>query len=185
MGKKLVVTWRVARPGNAPVARKELMADAAAEVDVRAALAAIMFLLDGHVIKCSVFDGRTAQCETRAIAAERRFSRFVLERVARIERRVLRKNKCVAVNRICSRPRNHIDRSAGSSARFRREAILNDLKFLHDFRRQFGAARSCVLIVVVEPVDRNRIAAGAQAAERKAAGGERCASSHGRRRRGA
>ena len=152
-------------------------------IDVRPVLASIVLLLDRHIVKRSILDDRAAQRKPGAIAAEGWFPRFVLERVARIERCVLRKNKCVAVNRICSRARDDVDRPAGSSARFRREAILHDLKFLDDFRRKFGAARSGVLVVVVEPVDRYRVAASAQTAEREAAAGERRASRHRRRRR--
>ncbi len=147
-------------------------------VDIRADLAAIMLLFGGDIVERLVLDDRAAQGKAGAKAAEGGLARFGLERIARIEGAVLREKEGVAVNGVGAGARDDVDRAARGAAGFGGETVVDDLKFLDDFRGQFGAAGAGEFVVVVEAVDGDVIAAGAKAAEREAAAAKRRRAAH-------
>ncbi len=73
------------------------------------------------------------------------------------------------MNRICPGTSDDIDRTSRGSTRLRRKTIVDHLKFLHDFRRKLGAARACVLVVVVQAIDGEIVAPRSQTTESEAA----------------
>src|SRR5262249_8236231 len=83
----------------------------------------------------------------------------------RIERAGLGEEKRVAVDDVRAGLGHDIDRAAGSAARFGRQTVVDDLKLADDLQRKLGAAPARVLVVVVQPVNREIVAAGAQTTE--------------------
>ncbi len=77
------------------------------------------------------------------------------------------------MNRICPGAGDDVDGAARGSAGLRREAVIDDLKFLDDFGRKLGATRTRVLVVVIEAIDRDIVAAWPEPAEGESAASNR------------
>jgi hypothetical protein len=93
-----------------------------------------VFLLGCHIIERPVLGDRTTQGDSHTIAPKGRLRLLDLERIARVEGGALYEEERVAVNEIRSGARDHVDRAARRPARFRRKPVVDDLKFLDDFR---------------------------------------------------
>src|SRR5215475_13264757 len=118
-----------------------------------------MFLFSSSIVKRLVLHERSTQSEPDAEAPKRWLAGLRFKGVPRIQRAVLCKDECVAVNGVCARTRDDVNRPPRSAARFCGESVIDNLKFLNDFWRKLSAARTRVLIVVIEAIDRNVIAA--------------------------
>src|SRR5260370_22593930 len=88
------------------------------------------------------------------------------------------------MNRVCPRSSDDIDRTSRGSARLCGKAIVDHLKFLHDFRPKLGTPRTCILVVVVHALDREIVAPRSQPTESQATAGQcrRTTSARGDRR---
>ena len=150
------------------------MDDATLGVDVRADLSPIMLLFDGGVVERLVLHNRAAQGKACPKPLKGRLALFCLERVPRIERTVLRENEGVPVNRIGPGTCYHVYRTARGPAGLRRETVVDYLKFLHDFRRQFRSARTRKFIIVVQAVDGYVVAPSTKTTESEATPTEGC-----------
>src|SRR6185437_1192052 len=117
-------------------------------IDIAVALPSIVLLFGGCIVEGAVLHNRTTKSEARAKTAERGFLRLRLKRFGRIEGAVLREDESIAMDRIGPGTSDDIDRPAGSTSRFGREAVVDDLKFLDDFRGKLGAAGAAVLVIV-------------------------------------
>src|SRR5258708_39329671 len=51
-------------------------------------------------------------------------------------------------------------------------SIVDHLKFLHDFRRKLSTTRTCILVVVVQAIDREIVAPRSQPTESEATAGK-------------
>src|SRR5262249_21358905 len=78
------------------------------------------------------------------------------------------------MNDICARTSDHIDRATRSATRFCRKAIVDYLKFLHDFGGDCRSTRACELVVVVQAIDQDIVALWPQAAEDETTASQRC-----------
>ena len=168
-----MVICRVAKPGKCSCREERIYGGRDGGVDIRADLPPIVLLFDGDIVERLVLHNRAAQGKASPKAPKGRLALFCLERVPRIERAVLRENEGVSVNRVCPGTRDDVDRTARGSARLRRETVVDHLKFLHDFRRQFGSARTSKFVVVIEAVDGYVVAPSTKTTEREAAAAER------------
>src|SRR6266550_1182765 len=113
-----------------------------------------MFLFEGGVVKRFVLDDRSAQGKTSAEASKRWLGRLSFERVA--------------VNCVCPRASDYVNRTSRGSSRLCGKAIVDHLKFLHDFRRKLGTTRACVLVVVVQAIDGEIVAPRSKTTESEA-----------------
>src|SRR5438105_493175 len=79
--------------------------------------------------------------------------------------------------------RYNIDRTSRCTAVFRREAVIDHLKLLHNLRRELSAACARIPVVVIQAVDGDVVAARPQTAKAESARLEWRASSccHGAR----
>jgi hypothetical protein len=75
-----------------------------------------MFLLDGRVEKRAVFDDRTAEGGTGAIALEADRGVLSFKRIACVQRPVLQEKECVAVELVRADPGDEVDGTAGGAA---------------------------------------------------------------------
>src|SRR5206468_2001944 len=91
----------------------------------------------------------------------------------RIQSPILCKDKRIPVEGVGAYPCHHVDGASGGPAGFSREPCVDDLKLLDRFERELRAAGSQVLVVVIEPINRDVVAPSAETAEGKAAVGQR------------
>src|SRR5258708_6446791 len=118
-----------------------------------------MFLLDSGIVKRLVLEDRSTQSKAGAETSKRWLAGLSFEWIASIECAVLCKEEGVAVNGVCPGTSDDVNRTSRGSSRLCGKVIVDHLKFLHDFGRELGAARTRVLVVVVEAIDRNIVAA--------------------------
>jgi hypothetical protein len=80
----------------------------------------------------------------------------------------LDKYESISMHIVCTDASDHVDGAARSTTSFGRQTRVHYLEFLHCLQRQFRPTAPHVLIVIVETIDRDIVAAAAEAAEREA-----------------
>src|SRR5260370_1158681 len=106
-------------------------------------------------------NNRAASRQTRSKSVQVRSSGLIRERVSGIQGPVLDKHKGVPMKSVHTTLRNDVYGAARAAARFCREAVIHHLKFLHRLRRQFRAGRASELIVVLDAINIEAVAARA------------------------
>ncbi len=132
--------------------------------------AAGVLLLGGDVVEGLVGEERATGGEAGAEADLVGLVGEDFEGWVGVECAVLDEDEGVAVLEAHARAGLDVDGAAGSAAGLGLEAVVDDLEVADGFGGEFGAAGSGVLVIVIDAVDVEGVAVGAEAAEAEAAG---------------
>ena len=130
------------------------------------------FLLASQVVEGATTNNRAASRQTRSKSAQVWSTGLIREGVSGIQSAVLDKHEGVPMKSVHATLGDDVYGAARASARFCRETVIDHLKLLHGLRRQFRACRASELIVVLDAIDVEAVAARAQTREGEPAVGK-------------
>src|SRR5262249_48863048 len=137
--------------------------------DERAIVCVRSLLLPGHVVEGAITNDRSASRQSRPKPIQVGWLRLVGQRISGIQRTVLQKHECVAVDSVDTGLSHYVDWTTRTSARLSGQPVIDYLELLYGLRRQFRAYRAAEFIVVFYAIDIEAIAARTQASEGKTA----------------
>jgi hypothetical protein len=82
-----------------------------------------------------------------------------------VQRTILKKKECIAVEMVESGPSLYIDGPSRASSRLGLKTMVNDLEVADCLWRELRATATAVLVVVIDSIDINRVATGTKSAE--------------------
>src|SRR5713101_7572807 len=129
--------------------------------DQGAIVAVCSFLLTSKVVESATPNNCAAGRQPRSKSAQVWSTGLIRERVSGIQSTVLDKREGVPMESIHATLGDDVYGAARASSRFCRETVIDHLKLLHGLRRQFRACRATELIVILNTIDVETIAARA------------------------
>src|SRR3981189_900683 len=111
------------------------------------------FLFCRQVVKGAIANHRPSSRQSRSKSAQVWSTCLIRQVVPGIQSPVLDKQESVAVKSIHATLGDDVDGAARSSSRFCGETVVDYLKFLHGFRRQFRTCGATELVVVFDAIN--------------------------------
>src|SRR5215469_16222089 len=115
-------------------------------------------LLPCNVIKRTVTSDRTASGKAGSKAMQVWRLCLIREWVPRIQGSILNKHEGITMENVHTTFCDDVNGSTRASTRFCRQTIVDDLKLLYGFRRQFGTRRAGELVVILHAIDIQAVA---------------------------